>query len=350
VPSQEYADPQHSQTRLVRFNVLFTVSSPHPSAQPHQIATFDVSKDFSTLVCGFTDGTLSLYALPELAASSTPYPPRQFHSASPFASGRVHLSNVVGASLSSWSGSNKVVISAGADFRVCISAVHNSAPQGATSTADPLKAVTTLTGHTRALTALAELDSPLVASGAKDGTVRLWNVHSGTSAGSLAVRGLKTPNALAHAPGEPHILWAALSDGAVQALDTRTRSSAQIIEPAAVACGSLGALAVADDGTLYIGGARGVLGVLDPRAGRLLARWTRGEASVETIAVLPGQRVLVGSEDGLPYVVDTSGGGVRLEAELVFGDVEAVRCARVRGGGRQGWISGDGGVVRRYSL
>ena len=103
-----------------------------------------------------------------------------------------------------------------------------------------------------------------------------------------------------------------------------------------------------DDGTLLFGGSRGVAGAYDLRAGQIRARWTRSGAPIETVAALPKGRALIGGEDGLPYVTDLMENVPRLEAELVFGDVEGVRCARVRGD--EAWLAGDGGVVRRYTL
>lgn len=101
--------------------------------------------------------------------------------------------------------------------------------------------------------------------------------------------------------------------------------------------------------------------------GVCVVEWRRNGASAEAIAFLPSQssssgdegqqrlEVIVGTEDGLPYVCSIAANAehakVKVEKELVFGDVEAVRCLRVVSSvstGREIWIAGDGGVVRRY--
>ncbi|VDC03643.1 unnamed protein product [Peniophora sp. CBMAI 1063] len=259
LPVQTYADPVRSETKL-----------------PHQISAFDVTADASLLACAFADGTLTVQHLPALASSGSPYPPRQQHRADPVASGRLHLSTIVAVQL--LPGPSPILASAGADFRLHITPLPVQGPS-ATSVLQPSA---TLTGHTRALTCLTALGNlegisggVTLASGAKDGTLRLWDVATGSQSAVLGMHGLKTPAALASSLTQPHTIWTALSDGSLQAFDVRARASVQIVEANALGCGPLAALDAYNDSALLLGGGRGVAGVYEPRADHMRARAAR---------------------------------------------------------------------------
>ncbi|KZV65401.1 WD40 repeat-like protein [Peniophora sp. CONT] len=332
LPVQSYADPVRSETKL-----------------PHQISAFDVSSDTSLLASAFSDGTLTVQHLRAIATSGSPYPPRQQYILEPVASARLHLSTIAAVQL--LPGPSPILASAGADFRLHVTPL----PSPVSPTTSAIQPSTTLTGHTRALTSLIVLDQTVsgsgtvtLASGGKDGTLRLWDVSTASQLSVLGTHGLKIPTSLAVSAADPHVVWTALSDGGAQAFDARSRTSTHIVEPDALGCGPLASIATCDDGALLLGGGRGVVGVYDPRAGQMRARWTRGGAApVEAVAALPGGHALLGGEDGLPYMASLDDNIPRLEAELVFGDVEGVRCARVKGD--EIWLAGDGGVIRRYA-
>lgn len=243
---------------------------------------------------------------------------------------------------------------------------------------------------------------------AKDGTLRLWSLSGGQDhqLGVWGSGGFKSINALATAM-DPHTsgisaqeteqnqagtsrlrawIWVGLSDGTVEGHDPQLRKSICSLGPPSDSSGSgnvgsskaVTALAVHASGRWIVSGDAGGLMRLwrfappEPAEdgakveGECLIEWRRNGASVEAIAFLPTvqsssededhQRleVVVGTEDGLPYMCSISlleDTKVKVEKEFVFGDVETVRCVRVLGtasGEREVWMSGEGGVVRRY--
>lgn len=242
---------------------------------------------------------------------------------------------------------------------------------------------------------------------AKDGTLRLWSLSGGQyhQLGVWGSGGFKSINALAAAI-DPHtsgtspqeveqnqagtsrlraLIWAGLSDGTVEGHDPQLRKSiCSLAPPGTSGSGNAGsskavtALAVHASGRWVVSGDAGGLmrlwrvALLEPSVdgakveGECVIEWRRNGASVEAIAFLPmvpsssgdenHQRldVVVGTEDGLPYMCSIfvlENTKVKVVKEFVFGDVETVRCVRVIGtasGGREVWMSGDGGVIKRY--
>jgi outer membrane protein assembly factor BamB len=93
-----------------------------------------------------------------------------------------------------------------------------------------------------------------------------------------------------------------------------------------------------------------MVALFDVRGGSIRQKWRRGGAPVECVSFASSGRVVVGGEDGLPYVLDLSRGeqAGSLVSELVFGNVEAARALRVSG--ELVYVAGDGGVVRKYQL
>jgi WD40 repeat protein len=154
--------------------------------------------------------------------------------------------------------------------------------------------------------------------------------------------------ALAGAAGDTTV-WVALADGSVQSLDTRASTPATKLATGAVAARTI---AVSGDGReIAFGGADGMVVLFDVRGSSIRRRWRRGGAPIYGVSFAPGGRVVVGGEDGLPYVVDLSKGGNHAGlhvSELVFGNVEAARALRVAE--EFVYIAGDGGVVRKYEL
>lgn len=144
-------------------------------------------------------------------------------------------------------------------------------------------------------------------------------------------------------------VWVAMADGSVQSLDTRTSTLATKLATGAAAAR---AIAVSSDGReIVLGGADGTVVLFDVHGGSIRRRWRRGGAPICGVSFAPGGRVVVGGEDGLPYVIDLSKGsdhaGLQV-SELVFGNVEAARALQVTN--EFLYVAGDGGVVRKYEL
>jgi proteasomal ATPase-associated factor 1 len=79
-----------------------------------------------------------------------------------------------------------------------------------------------------------------------------------------------------------------------------------------------------------------------------LISFTRNSASIEDIT-FSGQDLVVGTEDGLPFLKGLDGeGGVKVKAEIIGGDCEGVCAVRVHWEGGDIWTAGDDGVIRMY--
>lgn len=142
--------------------------------------------------------------------------------------------------------------------------------------------------------------------------------------------------------------WVAQADGDVRLVDTRANTSASKW----LAGASARAITASADGLeLALGASNGTVALFDVRGGAVRKRWRRSGAAVVCVSFAPDGRVVVGGEDGLPYVVDCTRGGDQAGSdvcELVFGNVEAVRALCVLG--EVVYVAGDGGVVRKYQL
>jgi len=174
----------------------------------------------------------------------------------------------------------------------------------------------------------------------------MWDIRSGAQ---QAMWMMPKP-AVGLAAAASGAVWVGLADGSVQALDTRANTSGTKLKFATGAAAH--AIAVSDDGReIALGGADGTAVLLDARGGSIRRNWKRGGAPIECVSFAPGGRVVIGGEDGLPYVVDLSEGDGHAAlhvSELVFGNVEAARALRVSE--ELIYVAGDGGVVRKYEL
>jgi len=157
--------------------------------------------------------------------------------------------------------------------------------------------------------------------------------------------------AVAHAAasdGASGSAWVVLADGDVRLVDTRTSTSAAKWSAGVAAR----AIAISASGQeIALGGANGTVKLFDVHGASIREQWKRSGAPVECVSFAPGDRVLIGGGDGLPYLVDVTRGDDHaglLVSELVFGNVEAVRALRVSGD--LVYMTGDGGVVRKYQL
>ncbi|MET0505399.1 MAG: ATP-binding protein [Luteibacter sp.] len=100
-----------------------------------------------------------------------------------------------------------------------------------------------------------------------------------------------------------HGLWFALSDGGLAYLgpswDDFTRFAHVATDPRSFPGRTVTAVAARDGGGLWVGGLRGWIRGFDPATGRTSSGFEVGPARIQSLLALPGDRLLVGTVDGL---------------------------------------------------
>ncbi|KAJ7490900.1 WD40-repeat-containing domain protein [Mycena latifolia] len=332
-PTHQYADPTRA----------------HPQ-HPHRITAFDVAPDGSQFATGFLDGSVHIYG----TAMKSPPVETAF--------GKPHKSTTTSLQFFP---SSRVLLSAGADFTLCILPAD---PAPASSALTPAR---TLMGHRRAITSTAIVARGRnILSGSLDGTVRLWDVSSGEKIHILAAGGGSYAPVTAMSLGERaaaavpagalvdpdsrevetggKLLFCALQTKSFEAFDLGARAPVYTSSPGA---SPLTAIVYAPEHNLLAtGSAVGVVEVFDTRAlGTPVVAFTRGEAGVADFRFAEdGQSLLVSTDDGLPFVARiVASEPVRVGAEIVGTDCDPVRS--IRAVGRDVWTAADDGIVRRYA-
>ncbi|KAJ6567063.1 WD40-repeat-containing domain protein [Mycena capillaripes] len=331
LPAHQYLDPNRANPQ-----------------HPHRITAFDVAPDGSQFATGFLDGSVHIYG------TAMKNPPAET------AFGKVHKSTT--NSLRFFP-SSRVLLSAGADFTLCI------LPADPAPASSALTSARTLMGHKRAITSTAIVARGRnILSSSLDGTVRLWDVSSGekihilpatgyapVTSMSLGERATSTlPEGVPIAPDPREVetggklLFCALQNKSFEAFDLGARSAVYASPPGV---SPLTAISYAPDHSLLAtGSSKGIVEVFDTRAlGTPLRSFTRGEAGVADLKLAEdGQSLLVSTDDGLPFVAQiATDSPTRIGAELIGADCDPVRiiCAV----GRDIWSAADDGVVRRYT-
>ena len=345
--------------------------------QSNQITAFDVAPDGSQFATGYHDG--SVYIRPV----ASPH-------AIPSGTSKAHVSTVTSLRFFP---SSRVVLTSGADFALTI--LPASPPESSSYTTAKLTAARTLRGHTRAVTATGIIARGRnVLSGAKDGTVRLWDIPTGAQIRSFAagtnhfipVLALSTGERWKEADGvaddpqqagasiDPRevetadkIAFCALQDGSFELFDLRSKG-ATYRSPAGPsgARSALQAIVYSPETNLLAtGSASGLVSLHDTRTleqGPVVS-FRRNEAPIEDLAFVKladapfslaqsesagasEVGLAIATEDGLPYVAEVRPSGPTVRAELVGTDCDAVRL--VHAVGRDIWTAADDGVVRRY--
>ncbi|KAI0641944.1 WD40 repeat-like protein [Trametes meyenii] len=345
-----------------------------------QITAFDVAPDGSQFATGYHDGTV--YIRP-VSSSSAP----------PSTSSKPHLSSVTSLRFFP---SSRVILTSGTDFSLSI--LSADPPESSSYTTTKVEPARTLRGHTRAVTSTAIIARGRnVLSGAKDGTIRLWDMPSGSQIRTLAAGSNSFVPVFALSVGErsnvpvgdgdtrdtpespdarevetsDKVVFCALQDGSFEVFDLRTKRvvfRSQVRSPNARS--ALQAIAYSSERNLLAtGAASGLTSVYDVRALRdgATLQFRRNEAPIEDLSFIelagskfglgsvptdsaesPGAAVglAVATEDGLPYLAAIGSSGPSVRAELVGTDCDAVRFVRVVGD--DVWSAADDGVVRRY--
>ncbi|KDQ52262.1 hypothetical protein JAAARDRAFT_40382 [Jaapia argillacea MUCL 33604] len=375
LPRQVFSDSESSERRI-----------------PRKITAFDVSPDGTRFATGFDDG--SVHLTPIISRSQS-----QAHgsSGSGQPAAKIHLTTV---SDLRFFPSSRVLLSAGEDFALSIlpaDLLHDS------STPPPnFSPVRTLKGHKRAITRTAIISRGRnVLSCAKDGTVRLWDVGGGQQIRSMWVQrytpvmsmslgerretlfsgpvheesvngnGVSTglPIDSREVDTEDKLVFCALQNGEFEAFDLGTKHSVYLSSsssPDHVGQKLPALTSIAYSPTHHLlatGSLHGLVTVYDTRNfASPLTSFKRNASSIENLALtvpstwlgssapLLGEiGLVIGTEDGLPYVAGIHPEGPGVVAELVGVDCDAVRIVRVRGEGEADiWTAADDGVVRRY--
>ncbi|KAI0784475.1 WD40 repeat-like protein [Abortiporus biennis] len=341
---------------------VFTDPLPPSSAAGGQICAFDIAPDGSQFATGYEDG--SIYIVP----TSSPTP-------SNITTSKPHLNSITSLK---YFPSSRVLLSTSLDFSLSI--IPADLPNSAQTQAKKVSAARTFKGHSRSVTCSAIIARGRnILSGGKDGTLRLWDVSSGSQIRSMGVKGY-TP-ILALSVGErgegafsqppdgdekvintidgrevetaEKIAFCSTQDGSIQAFDLGTKLSVFQFSPQSRSSPLQSIAYSATMNLLATGSGTGVVTIYDTRAlNRPLTSFSRNGAAIEDIAFIrlgaDGSGIAIATEDGLPYVAGVHPEGPSVYTELVGTDCEAIRCIRVRGDGNELWTAGDDGIVRKY--
>jgi proteasomal ATPase-associated factor 1 len=338
-PTREFPDPDHA----------------NPQRPPQRITAFDISPDGTQFASGFHDGSIRI-------STTDLTPPRKIP--------KLHLSTVTSVQLFP---SSRVLLTAGADFTLTILPADIPSADSVSPAAAPSPA-RILKGHTGAITSIAIISRGRnVLSGSKDGTLRLWDVSSGTEICSLVTgKGRCTPvtamsigpkgdspiaavNGAATARDDREVdtadkrVFCALQDGSYEVFDLGSKLSIFQSTPPSSGAGSLNAITYLPfRNLLATGSSKGIITVYSTLSlSSPLTSFTRNGASIESLAFIrAGTGLAVATDDGLPFIAGIGSDKPTTQAELIGGDCEGVRVVRSKEG--EVWTAGDDGVVRVY--
>ncbi|KAI0820796.1 WD40 repeat-like protein [Trametes gibbosa] len=355
-----------------RISVPKKLYVPPPDVHKGQITAFDVAPDGSQVATGYHDGSVYIRTAAGPSMST------------PISSSKPHLSTVTSLRFFP---SSRVLLTAGVDFALTI--LPADPPESTPYTTTKVTPARTLRGHTRAITSTAIVARGRnVLSGSKDGTVRLWDMPSGSQIRTLAAGSNHFVPVLAISSGESwdgaagsadiqeepesldprevetsgKVVFCALQDGSFELFDLRNKRAVFRSAPGpSGARAALQALVYSPEhGLVATGSASGLTSVYDVRAlgtGPTIA-FRRNEAPIEDLAFVdftnpegitsPRVGLAVATEDGLPLIAAMQPSGPSVHAELVGTDCDGVRFVRVVGG--DVWTAADDGIVRRYGL
>ena len=287
--------------------------------------------------------------------------------------------------------SSKVILTTSNDFSLSVISAEN------------LSVPRTLKAHTRAVTdsgiisrgknvlscakvnssklLISRLHSQQISSTHQDGTIRLWDVGSGSQIRALGSTdyspvykmsvGRRGFDPVIYRPPdgdvtenipvsldsrevdtEDKIVFCALHNGCFEAFDLCSKSSFFHSESPPTTRSPLESLAYSSaDHILATGSRTGVVTIFDTRqlSGPLFS-FQRNGASVEDMAIVSevnGEvRLAIASADGLPYITSIRPEGPQVIEELVGYDCDPVRGIKFVG--ESIWTAGDDGLIRKY--
>jgi proteasomal ATPase-associated factor 1 len=341
--------------------------------KPSKVTAFDISPDGALLATGRDSGQITVQPI---ASSSQPNESTQTQLSTP------HLTTILSLRFFP---SSAVLLSSAADFTLSIiSATDLTVPR-------------TLKGHTRGVTCTAIVERGRnVLSGARDGTVRLWDVGAGKSIHTMGVETFSPVAAMSigaledqwlHLPPDGEkgdresqlaqgvveaeigtsdkVVFCALQNGRFTALDLGTKSPIFTSPPPpnknsqseARSKKALNAVAYAQEYHLVATGATdGLLTLYDTRQlATPLYSCRRNTASIEDLTFKltsttgiseVSKELLVATEDGLPFCLTVGPEGPIVNEEFVGFDCESITAVRHVGGAV--WCAGVDGIVRKY--
>lgn len=250
----------------------------------------------------------------------------------------------------------------------------------------PPKPARSFKGHIRPITSVAIIERGRnVLSGARDGTLRLWDVSGGKQVKVMGSQEYSSINALSlgrntsstspTSDTQPEldsrevgtgdkVVFLALQNGNFECIDLRTKQS--VFHSSTMQNyerhGPLTAI-VYDSGSSLVatGSLSGVVAAFDAR--RLaspLCAFQRNSAGIEGLGFTRTSNaasteeswvdpdLAIATSDGLPYVASIRPNGPEVRAELACGgDCEPIRALTVDSKGAI-WLAGDEGVARMY--
>ncbi|KAJ8080071.1 hypothetical protein AAF712_013194 [Marasmius tenuissimus] len=344
--------------------------------RPHRITSLAVSPDQAQVAIGLLDGTIFLYPVtePKSARDSPKYlvpetpdvQDRRQTLAESRGKKTAHKSTITSLQFFP---SSRVLLSAGADFTMRIWPAESiPSPPPSQPAPSPIPA-RTLTAHTRPITSV--VINPLdrgrtVLSAGADGTVRLWNVSSGSEVSERRIRHGGSGVAGMTLDPEAKRLYCAVQDGSFEVFSidlstndstsTDPKPSERIFRSTRSVGGALTSIALSSStGTklLATGSQGGMVSLyLVDEDFRHLLSFKRNDATIEQLSFLPSLRLAISTTDGLPWIAAISMGSdgttasVSPYAELTGGEIDAVRD--IVAVGKEVWTACDDGVVRRY--
>ncbi|KAG7090031.1 hypothetical protein E1B28_011651 [Marasmius oreades] len=359
-----------------------------------RITSLAISPDQSQFAVGLLDGSIYLYPIvPPRTAVKYPEPQvaEVLHIRQTLveALGKktAHKSTVTSLRFFP---SSRVLLSGGADFTMSIWPAEPLPPSSMSQkTASPTPA-RTLMAHTRPISSVAinPLDrGRTVLSGSADGTVRTWNVSSGSEVVDRRIRhGGSGLSAMVLDP-EAETLYCALQDGSFEIFALQLSSADQsasnqnvpdenttappnqpLFKSGRSIGGALTSIAVSSksDSTprlLATGTVNGIVSIylIDGELPTHLVSFKRNGANIEALSFLPhpisnqsslSLGLAVATSDGLPWIaaisvdIATKVATVTPYAELTGGEIDSVRDIVAISG--EVWTVCDDGLVRRY--
>ena len=206
----------------------------------------------------------------------------------------------------------------------------------------------TLTGHdenANAVTAVAvSADGRRAVCGVLNGTVRVWDLESGTMARALTGHDYGMWGVAVSADGRRAVSGG--SDGTVRVWDLEAGTAVHVLTGHD---GEVRAVAVSADGRRAVsGGSDGTVRVWDLEAGTAVRTLTGHDGEVRAVAVsADGRRAVSGGSDGMVRVWDLEAGTA---VRTLPGHDGEVRAVAVSADGRRAVSAGSDGAVRVWDL